>query len=252
MSDWLKDKDKRRGMLTTISVHVVLLILFTIFGLKQIIPPPEDGIAINFGYDISGDGDNENTNQDENEDNATESSSTPTTDSEESVVTQDNTDAPTIEKKPEKKPDTEVEKKPTPDTKPNNPLFDDYFNNPGGGQGDGGDQGNQGDPTGDPTAPNNGTGGTGDMGDYQLGGRKALETPRPIYDCNEEGIVIVQVWVNRQGKVIRAKAGAKGSTTTAPCLYARAEEAALKTIWQGNVNAPDEQAGTIKYRFRKK
>jgi hypothetical protein len=126
------------------------------------------------------------------------------------------------------------------------------LNNPGGGQGDGGDQGNQGDPTGDPTAPNNGTGGTGDMGDYQLGGRKALETPRPIYDCNEEGVVVVQVWVNKQGKVVRASAGAKGGTTTSPCLYRRAEEAAMKTVWQGNVNAPDEQVGTIKYRFRKK
>ena len=119
-----------------------------------------------------------------------------------------------------------------------------------GGQGNdnvGGDKGNE---NGDPNADGYyGNGGSGGSGDYQLGSRKPLNKPKPTYDCEEEGLVIVAIQVDRAGKVIRANPGIKGSTNTATCLLSRAKEAALKTAWQPDSNAGSTQTGIIKYRF---
>jgi colicin import membrane protein len=119
-----------------------------------------------------------------------------------------------------------------------------------GGQGNdnvGGDKGNEnGDPNADEYYKNDGS---GRSGDYQLGSRKPLNKPDPKYDCEEEGLVIVAIQVNRAGKVIRATSGIKGSTNMAICLVSRAKEAALKTTWQPDSNAGSTQTGIIRYRF---
>jgi len=43
------DKDRRRGLIVSLTIHAVLLVLFFFFGLKYIVPPPEEGMVINFG-----------------------------------------------------------------------------------------------------------------------------------------------------------------------------------------------------------
>ena len=119
-----------------------------------------------------------------------------------------------------------------------------------GGEGDDNEAGDKGKITGDPNASGYyGNGGTGSGGDYQLGNRKPMSRPKPAYICNEEGLVIVEIEVNTQGKVIKATAGVKGSSNTADCLLSQAKEAALKTTWQPDTKAPSKQIGTIKYRF---
>ena len=119
-----------------------------------------------------------------------------------------------------------------------------------GGEGDdkvGGDKGNE---NGDPNADGYyGNGGNGGGGDYQLGNRKALNRPKPKYECNEEGLVIVAIEVDRNGKVIKATPGVKGSTNTAACLLSQAKIAAMKTTWQADSKAGSKQIGIIKYRF---
>ncbi len=118
------------------------------------------------------------------------------------------------------------------------------------GEGDDNIAGDKGKVNGDPNADGYyGNGGSGGSGDYQLGSRKPLNRPKPDYECEEEGLVIVTIEVNRSGKVIKATAGAKGSTNTAACLLTRAKEAALKTTWQSDSNAGAKQIGIIKYRF---
>jgi hypothetical protein len=97
----------------------------------------------------------------------------------------------------------------------------------------------------------NGTGGTGNRGDYQLGNRSALERPKPRYDCEGDGVVVVKVYVDRSGVVRRVEGGQKGSTTNDACLIKRAEEAALKTRWQGDASALELQVGTIRYNFQR-
>ena len=84
---------------------------------------------------------------------------------------------------------------------------------------------------------------------YSLKDRKAIAKPRPVYDCNEEGVVVVRVVVNSLGLVSRAIPGVKGSTTSDPCLLNRAKQAALKTKWSADEKAPENQVGKIIYRF---
>lgn len=121
-----------------------------------------------------------------------------------------------------------------------------------GGSGDGDDDkaGDKGSPDGDPNAKGyygSGSGGSG--GNYRLGNRNAIATPKPIYDCNEQGRVVVSISVNKSGTVIGANAGVKGTTNAAPCLLKRAKEAALKTKFNADNNAPAKQVGTIIYNF---
>ncbi|WP_457616047.1 energy transducer TonB [Lutibacter sp.] len=119
-----------------------------------------------------------------------------------------------------------------------------------GGEGDDNVAGDKGKITGDPNASGYyGNAGSGGNGDYQLGRRKPLVRPKPRYICNEEGLVIVRIEVDKNGRVIKATPGVKGSTNTADCLLSQAKAAALKTKWQSDSNAPSKQVGTIKYRF---
>ena len=119
-----------------------------------------------------------------------------------------------------------------------------------GGEGNDNVAGDKGKITGDPNVNGYyGNGGSGNAGDYQLGNRKPLSRPKPNYICDEEGLVVVRIEVNVNGKVIKATPGVKGSTNTATCLLTQAKQAALKTKWTSDNKAPSKQIGTIKYRF---
>jgi len=85
-----------------------------------------------------------------------------------------------------------------------------------GGAGTGGQAGNQGMPDGQATTPSLGQGsgagtgsghgqGTGGGGiGYSVGNRKALKLPPPEYPGQKNGKVVVKVWVNKEGKVVKA------------------------------------------------
>lgn len=60
---------------------------------------------------------------------------------------------------------------------------------------------------------------------------------------------MVRIQVDKNGKVIYALPGVKGSTNTAPCLLKPAKEAALNTKWNADNKAPSKQTGTIIYKF---
>jgi len=119
-----------------------------------------------------------------------------------------------------------------------------------GGEGNDNAAGDKGKKTGDPNASGYyGKGGIGSGGDYYLGNRKPVNRPKPNYICDEEGLVIVEIEVDVNGKVTKATAGVKGSTNTAACLLSQAKAAALKTTWQADTKDRSKQVGTIKYRF---
>ncbi|MBN1819117.1 MAG: hypothetical protein JXR31_14930 [Prolixibacteraceae bacterium] len=114
--------------------------------------------------------------------------------------------------------------------------------------------GNQGVPTGSPGATNYGQGGSGsgDQGSgisYSLSGRTSRSLPKPEYPGNEEGIVVVQVTVDKNGNVTKAEAGVRGSTTMNTLLLKAAREAAVKARFNIASNAPAFQVGTITYKF---
>jgi len=118
------------------------------------------------------------------------------------------------------------------------------------GEGDDTADGIKGDKQGEPISSKYyGNTGSGTGGNYNLAGRKVLSTPKRQPDCQEEGVVVVLITVAKNGKVMSAIPGEKGSTNTAPCLKKAAKEAALSTIWNSDGAAPEIQTGTIIYKF---
>ena len=114
-----------------------------------------------------------------------------------------------------------------------------------------GGTGNQGDPNGSVNSKVRGAGsGTGDKGiSYDLQGRGFQKLPPPKYDYQGEGRVVVEVSVDRQGKVIQAVPGIKGSTTLDEYLLKVAKDAAMEARFEVKPDGPAIQKGTITYNF---
>lgn len=86
--------------------------------------------------------------------------------------------------------------------------------------------------------------------DFSLAGRSGFgKWPLPEYNVQKEGKVVVEITVDKQGKVVRAIGGVKGSTTADADLIRAAEEAAKKATFNVDLNA-SLQTGTITYIFR--
>lgn len=115
-----------------------------------------------------------------------------------------------------------------------------------------GGTGNQGSPTGSVDSNVRGDGsGTGTNGvSYSLQGRGFRSLPTPKYDYQGEGRVVVDVSVDRTGKVIQATPGTKGSTTLDEYLLKVAKDAALEAKFDEKPDAPVVQKGTITYNFK--
>lgn len=124
-----------------------------------------------------------------------------------------------------------------------------YYGTGGSGGGTGGGNGT-GNGIGTGSGYGAGTGGgSGNGTGYSLGNRKAISKPAPKYTCNEEGKVVVEVSVDRNGKTTSAIAGIKGTTNTAKCLLDQARIAAMNTRWDASSDAPEKQVGKIVYNF---
>lgn len=129
---------------------------------------------------------------------------------------------------------------------PNSP-FGKGGSGPGSGGGNGGGIG-----TG--TGPGNGPGsgpGTAPGTTFNLNGRSTKGgIPKPTYSSNDQGKVVVEITVDTQGNVVKAKMG-RGTTVTDQNLINQAISAAKKAKFNAKDDAPDEQVGTITYVFRK-
>jgi hypothetical protein len=134
----------------------------------------------------------------------------------------------------------------------------------GGGKTDNGSQskgqgvtygpGNQGSQDGTPGAKQYGLGGgsgngTGNGTSFSLAGRSAQSLPKPNFPGNEAGIVVVEVTVNKFGKVTEALPGVKGTNTLEPQLFEAAKKAAMSASFNSDATAPAFQKGTITYHF---
>ena len=123
--------------------------------------------------------------------------------------------------------------------------------NTDGGEGPDSQGGNKGQLDGDPYAPSyfGGSGpGKGGVG-YGLGGRGIPFKQIYKQDCNEYGLVVVRIQVNRQGKVIKAEPGIKGTTNTDPCLLEPAKKIAMSHKWPADPEAPTTQVGFVSINF---
>lgn len=84
---------------------------------------------------------------------------------------------------------------------------------------------------------------------YNLQGRSAEYIHHPNIDFTKGGKVVVEIIVNKTGKVVRATPGVIGTTTTDQKLYNIAKQSALKTRFNTSAKAAQHQKGTITYIF---
>jgi len=254
----VEDKNKRTGLIASILFHTVLLVLFAIFGLSYMEPAPEEeGITINFGTSDEGMlSEVENTPSEQPAETQVETNvaePTPEETVEEEIITQSLDEAPSIDKKEEKKEEVKpIEKKVEP--KPNKALslaerMKSSNKNEGGGDGQTGKPGDQGDLNGDANSKNYTGGGAGNGISFNLSGRNLLSSPKIQDNSQDEGTVVVDIIVDKYGKVLRATPGARGSTTTSSVLYKKAKEAAIQLKFNANPDAAEEQKGQVTFKF---
>ena len=257
----------RNGLIGTILFHVMLMFLLLFMAFRTPLPlPAEQGIPVDFGNSDLGFGDFEPQMSDPTPvqpQPAAAATNEPqqnlTQDFEETAALPDNS----AKKPPAETPvrqtptETKIETAPVEEPKPVERTVDQRAMFPGRGdasstatsQGAAGGQGNQGVQTGAPGVFVYGEGidvGGGLEGRGIVGGM-----PRPDYNVQDQGVVVVTVTVDKDGKVTRATTGARGTTTLNEALLAAAQRAALQTKFSPNPNRI-EQKGTITYTFKLK
>lgn len=271
--DWL-------GLIGTIVFHGIIIAFLLIAGFTTPLPLPEEkGVMVNLGYSDQGMGNVQPTQPQQSSSSQSSSSSQKqektsqeqeqTSPNQEDVVTQDREPAPEMDKKSEdqqseqqknKNKDTDTEKSKETESEDKkseekninkDALYNGSGNSQGGNEGQTGEAGDQGHPDGDPDANNyKGTPGGGGKGvNFSLSGRYAQELPKPKYKSQEQGKVVVKIWVDQQGNVIRAEPQLKGSTTTDKKLQQIAKKAAMRASFSSRKKAPEIQTGTITYNF---
>ena len=280
---------KKSFTLTTFLLSVLLLLLFYI-GLTYMDPPIENGIAINFGTTDFGSGKVQpkekvrqppKQRQSESVKQALQPSepkeSAPekpvekvlTTDDEETLkINQQKEANRKVEEasrraKAEKeriareKKAAEERKQKEQETKKRNldALIGGIGKSDGrttGSEGDDARKGDKGNPAGNPYATSYyGTPGSGSgTGGYGLNGRSLVSKGAVRQDCNEDGRVVVRILVDRNGKVVQATPGVKGTTNNAPCLLEPARKTALLHKWNLDAKAPSQQIGFVVVNFK--
>jgi TonB family protein len=269
------DKDKRKGIIGTVIFHLAVLIVLLILALRTPLPlPGEEGVEVMLGYSDSGLG------------NIIPESPAPATrpvpaapaappveEIVEEVVTQSTEESisiPDLKPEPvkersvrEERPVEQIAKENTPVPEPveevapqpevnQRALFRGSQSNveQGGSSGVTEGQGSQGRPDGLRDLQRyDGQGGQGDGPSYSLGGRGAKYLELPSSNFREQGDVVVDIWVDRNGNVKRAEVSPRGTNILDANLRSIAVRAALNSSFSEDPRAPDLQKGSITYTF---
>lgn len=275
---YLETKHEKNSAKITVLITVIILLLLFVVGPPYMDPPEEYGVAVNFGTTNFGSGQVQPKEPIKSEPKdvvqppkETVSETTPSTSSEakEEVITQDTQESIAIkkQKEAEAKAKAEAEAKAKAEAeriakekreqeekkRKLDALIGGVSKSDGvtGSEGDDNKAGDKGQLNGDPYAPSyfgdpgSGTGGIG----YGLNGRGKATYKTLKQDCNESGVVIVKIIVNRNGNVVQATPGVKGTTNTSSCLLEPAKKIALSHKWRPDANAPAKQIGFVKVNF---
>lgn len=269
------DSNKRKALAGTLLFHLLLLLALFFLALRTPLPlPGEEGVEVNLGYSDQGMG------QIQPERPETEESSTPPPPAEaqrasadEEVVTQRTEDAPSLPERREERPRNPVNERPaerprqetpnrtppeqTPVETPPQPQVNQraLFRGSSTGsntssEGITGQTGDQGRPDGlrDVTRYD-GQGGQGNGPSFSLGGRGAKYLERPSSTFREQGNIVVDIWVDRNGKVSRAEINLRGTNILDSNLRNLAVRAAMNSTFTEDPQAAQTQRGTITYTF---
>jgi hypothetical protein len=121
----------------------------------------------------------------------------------------------------------------------------------GGGDGTGATAGNQGSKNGDPLANNYGEGGSG-FGETPIALRRFTNLVTPQDDGQKTGRIAVRISINREGVVVDAVPGVKGTTLNDRELWAKCKEAVMGARLNQSSSAPDLQIGVVVFNFKVK
>ena len=243
-------KDKGIAVAGTIIVHALIVLVLFLMAFRTPLPlPGEEGVEVDLGMMDQGMG---NIQPEKPAIPVAAQPERQPSQSKEDIATQNDEEAPALEKPKNNKPKQE---KPAEQPKPtvNQRALFKGNNNPqaGGSEGITGQPGDQGNPNGlAGVRQYEGNGGRGNGTGYDLGGRGAKSLHRPNDDFSEEGIIVVDIWVDRAGKVTRAEIKQKGTTLINSDMRQKAVQAAKRSTFAADPDAPEEQQhGTITYTF---
>ena len=276
---YLETKHQRNSARITALIVLILLLLLFVVGPNYMDPPEEYGVAVNFGTTDFGSGNKplsepkkavEEQVVEESQPEESVAEPTESTTKAEEVMTEENAEAIAIKKQKEaeakakaeaeliEREKREAEERKKREEEEKKKKLDaliggvkDANGNDDGGEGPDNQGGNKGQLDGDPYAPSyfGGSGpGKGGVG-YGLGGRGRPSKRIYKQDCNEYGLVVVKIEVNKQGKVVKAEPGIRGTTNTHPCLLEPAKKIALSHKWPSDPDAPAKQIGFVSINF---
>ena len=278
---YLETKHERNSAKITVLVMLILVLLCFVMGPPYLDPPTEYGVAVNFGTTDFG---SDNVQPKEpikaepkeinkpTEETPTESKPEESvTDKVEDVATQESEESIKIKKQKEaeakakaeaervEREKREAEEKKRKEQEEKKRKLDELMGGIGksdgeatGSEGDDNQAGDKGQPDGDPYAnsyhgdPGTGSGGVG----YGLNGRGAPTKEVFKQECNESGLVVVRIEVDRNGNVTKAEPGVKGTTNNAACLLDPAKRIALSHKWRPDSKAPARQIGFVSVNFK--
>lgn len=271
---YFETKHEKDSAKLTALFAIILLLLIFIVGPKYFDPPLEFGVAVNFGTTDFGSGDiqpiepiksevKEIIKEPEVIESQPETSAPQ--ESKEEVVTQNNEESIAIKKQKEAEAIAKAEAKAESERierekraqeeqkKKLDALIGGIGKTDGtttGSEGNDSQPGDKGQLDGDPYAPSyfgepgSGGGGTG----YGLKGRGKPTNSKVIPECDEEGSVVVEIQVDRNGNVVNAVPGKRGTTGNI-CLYDAAKKTALTYKWPADSKAPSRQIGFVVINF---
>ena len=250
-----KDKHKLYGILATVAFHAIAVVLLFNLCFRTPLPlPGEAGVEVNLGMyaEAISRQDNMTTSQQVEETESQQVEETTNDDVEEEILSEDE-NIPSIEEVEETEEVEEiveevVEEKPVVNQRALFQVNKKKQETPSEGSSD--------EVVGEQGSPNGlkdieryvGHGGSGDGPSYDLGGRGAKSISSPSKDISEEATIVVDIWVDKEGRVQRAEIG-KGTTTTNSDMRASALQAARNSVFVKDDKAADLQKGTITYNF---
>ncbi|MDR1667343.1 MAG: TonB family protein [Bacteroidales bacterium] len=263
----------RNGFLGTVIFHGTLLFLLLFMAFRTPLPLPEEqGIMVDFGNSNTGWGNREPSVATPTRPRPQPAAPVPTAQAKEDFLTQEDDEDPIVipvakpketpkpppKEEPIKIPEETPKEPPKEESKPERAvntraLYPGRSDNASvaSTQGIAGGQGNQGVTTGAPGVHVYGQGGDAGGNTWSLSGRglQGEKLPLPVYEVNEQGKVVVEITVDKDGNVIDASAGVKGSTTYNQNLLDAAKNAARKAKFTRKAEAP-VQKGYITYIFK--
>ncbi|MEJ6791150.1 MAG: energy transducer TonB [Lacinutrix sp.] len=258
---YLQTKHEQHSAIITTLITVILVLLCFVIGQSYQDPPEEYGVAINFGNSSVGSGNIQpnkpvkfedlNINKQPQEAQSEPNNAAASDQVKEDILTQDTEEAIAIKKaeaENKAKADAEAKKKVEIDA-----MLGGMNNSEGesnASEGNDNKTGDKGQLDGNSYAPSYFGGGKGNGGvGSGLGGRGQEEFTKVIQDCNEEGLVVVRVEVDRNGRVLKVEP-AKGTENSAPCLYKAAKKIAESGKWPADSKAPTRQIGFVSVNFK--